>query len=409
MNKSFALFSMLFLLIVLQSGCSSSKQSLSDEFNAETDYPYMFHAETSSALVTATENGYYILNGNYIYYADKQTMKPVLLDNRPDHSCLISKEKSEENCNAYVANVGPIHPKLLQYYKGKLYTTESHISKKDASSIFQLVQFDLDGTNRKVIKTFPHAMLSGIAIHRGYIYYGVTDYDVNSQRKYQVLRLPLDNLSQEPNVLYDGQFKKGNISDIIPYGSQVYMHEFTDKGYRPLRYDLATSTLSSPWERTDDGFASIGSIHKNELYFSYYYPTVKGSNADLTDPRSLRIYSSDLKGEHIQETDIKPSSIISLYFVDVRYSYVRPAWFQLKRAKDIRNEMKIYKNNKEIHKVDMTKLSSTQQHFVGDDRYMFINEDSDDKKTYTMYILDKNEIETGKATFQPFIESPMHF
>ncbi|MEQ7050911.1 hypothetical protein ABN764_09655 [Paenibacillaceae sp. P-4] len=409
MNKSFALFSMLFLLIVFQSGCSSSEQSLSDEYNAETDYPYMFHVQTSGAIITTTENGYYILNGNYIYYADKQTMKPVILDNRPDHSCLISKEKSEENCNAYVANVGPIHPKLLQYYKGKLYTSESRISKKDASSIFQLVQLDLDGTNRKVVKTFPHAMLSGIAIHRGFIYYGATDYDVNSQRKYQVLRLPLDNLSQEPEVLYAGQFKKGTILDITPYGSQVYMLEFTDKGYRPLRYDLATSSLSSPWERTDDGFASIGSIHKNKLYFSYYYPTVKGSNADLTDPRALRIYSSDLKGEHIQETDIKPSSIISIYYIDDRFSYVRPAWFQLNRTKNIPNEMTIYKNNVAIHNVDMTKFSSTQQPFVGDDRYMFINEDSDDKKTYTMYILDKNEIETGKATFQPFIESPMHF
>ncbi|WP_268625761.1 hypothetical protein [Paenibacillus alvei] len=406
MNKSFTLLPILFFLILLNFGCSSSEQSLSDEYNAETDYPYMFHAQGIGALVTTTQNGYYMLGGSYIYYADKQTMMPVLLDNRPDHSCLISKEKSEENCNAYVANINPLQTKLLQFYKGRLYTIESRLDQ-EGSSIFQLVQVDLDGTNRKVVKTFPNAMLRGAAIHRGYIYYGAIDFDLHSQQQYQVLRLPIDNLSQEPEVLYGGIFKQGSITDIVPYGSQVYMNEFTDKGYRALRYDLATSTLSSLWEKTNGGFASLGPIHKNSMYFNYYYPADQGNGSDITDPRGLKIYSSDLKGEHIQGTDIKSSPIISNYFIDDRYTYVRPVWFQIRKAKDIPNEMKIYKNKKEVQKVDMSQFSSPHYHFVGDHRYMFVIDRGDEY--YTLYLLDKNEIETGKATFQPFIESPMHF
>ncbi|EJW20210.1 hypothetical protein M5X00_06140 [Paenibacillus alvei] len=406
MNKSFTLLPILFILIFLNSGCSSSEQSLNDEYNAETDYPYMFHAQGIGALVTTTQNGYYMLDGSYIYYADKPTMKPVLLDNRPDHSCLISKEKSDENCNAYVANINPLQTKLLQYYKGHLYTIESRLDK-EGSSIFQLVQLNLDGTNRKVVKTFPNAMLRGTAIHRGNIYYGAIDFDLHSQQQYQVLRLPIDNLSQEPEVLYSGKFKQGSITDIVPYGSQVYMNEFTDKGYRALRYDLATSILSSLWEKTDGGFASLGPIHKNRMYFNYYYPADQKDDSDITDPRGLKIYSSDLKGEHIQETDIKSSPIISTYFIDDRYTYVRPVWFQARNAKNISNEMKIYKNKKEVHKVDMSLFSSPHYHFVGDDRYMFVIDRGDEN--YTMYLLDKNEIETGKASFQPFIESPLHF
>ena len=250
-------------------------------------------------------------------------------------------------------------------------------------------------------------MLRGAAIHRGYIYYGAIDFDLHSQQQYQVLRLPIDNLTQEPEVLYGGKFKQGSITDIVPYGSQVYMNEFTDKGYRALRYDLATSTLSSLWEKTNGGFASLGPIHKNSMYFNYYYPADQGNGSDITDPRGLKIYSSDLKGEHIQGTDIKSSPIITNYFIDDRYTYVRPVWFQIRKAKDIPNEMKIYKNKKEIQKVDMSQFSTPHYHFVGDHRYMFVIDRGEEN--YTLYLLDKNEIETGKATFQPFIESPFHF
>jgi hypothetical protein len=72
-------------------------------------------------------NGYYFmragLGGGLLDYADHPQMKPVLLDPRPDATCLQDTyEKRKEDCSAYV-ELG-IHTGFLAYYEGKLYTLE---------------------------------------------------------------------------------------------------------------------------------------------------------------------------------------------------------------------------------------------------------------------------------------------
>src|SRR5690606_14420552 len=149
-----------------------------------------------------SEQGYYLLNGDYLYFIDKLSATPVLLDNRPDHECLVAQDG--DNCNAYVSLLNQ-ESVLLQLYKDHLYTIEYHFTTESKPSMngfftgyFELVKRDPDGSNRKVLTSLRHATITGAGIHRGYLYYSVVDYDKDNNQKYQIFRQSLHKLNKAP-------------------------------------------------------------------------------------------------------------------------------------------------------------------------------------------------------------------
>src|SRR5690625_3643102 len=127
--------------------------------------------------MTASEQGYYILNGHIIYYMDKTSDKPIILDNRPNNECLSTT--NWENCHAFVP-LQHSNSYLFQFYEDKLYTIEYKLfGPQDFDSNnpigktgeHELVSRDPNGENRKVLLTFPHEDFRAAAIHGGYFYY----------------------------------------------------------------------------------------------------------------------------------------------------------------------------------------------------------------------------------------------
>ncbi|NMM55111.1 hypothetical protein [Paenibacillus aquistagni] len=388
-------------LLLLLSSCASPDQDMSNEYIGKSDYPYMYHSTGNGTQIAYSDKGYYFLNGDYIYFMDKQNNSPVILDNRPDNGCVDNSE-DRTNCNAYVSHASPSDYLFIQYYEDHLYTMESRVETGKAA-VYELVRRNPDGSNRKVMKTFSNGVVKSVNIHRGFLYYSVQDYDKDSNMSYQLLRLPLERLSKKPEILYVGEYKQGSISDVLAYGAQIYFIEFTDTGYRTMRYDLKTTSTEPLWLSNDGGYAALSSIHDKHLYFKYYYPTIASDNSDLFDKRTLVIYRSQLDGSDIRATNIKSSPIISNVYIDSQYTYVRPVWFQLTKVKDVANEMKIYKDGNLVQTLDMSPFSLTHNLFVGDENNMFVIEFTGDKSV--LYYLNKSAIESANAKFIRMLET----
>lgn len=392
----------LLALLITLSGCSSPDKPLEDGYITEADFPYMFRGSMYGTRVASSEQGYYFLNGNYLYYMDRQGTNPFLVDNRPDNGCL--KEDRDTNCNAYISMRHTSQSALLQFYKDYLYVVESRDDGSGGSGIYELVRRNPDGSNRTVMRSFSHDLMKEAAIHRDDLYYLVVDYDKEMRQTHQILRLPLDNLSGEPEVLYEKKHRnqESSVFQMFVYGSQIYLDEFTEERLRMLRYDLNDASVSTIWERNDGVHPAIQAIHGQNVYFSYRYLN-PDALWDRYDERSSIFYSSELDGSNIQETDIPSAPLFPALYMDDRYTYVRS--IQAKSLSDsVVDEIGVYKNGKLLQKLDMSMYPVTEGLTTGDERFMFLFFITDD--LLNIHYLDKNDIESGTAEFKPLIETP---
>ena len=387
----------LLLCLLVAAGCSSNSFPDDNEYYSEWDYPYMFHEQGYGLKTTRTQIGYYFLHEQLIYYMDKESTKPVLLDNRPDHQC--SNSPTPDNCYALVQLSTLEPPQFLQYYDSHLYVLENYWdreSKTRFDTVWTFASLDPDGKNRKVIKTFEAAPKS-VAIHRGYLYYTTTDGNRENNLEVNVFKVSLDNLKQDPELIYHAPDGVRKITDIIPYGTQLYWLVFTQKGYETQRYDLHSGRVSTLWDRGDEGLSNLLSISDKKLYFSYFY-------GDPLDKRTHREYSSDLEGKNIEEVKVDHPPIISYIYKDSLYTYIQPiGGYVHEYAPDVPVQLTIFKNGEHIHHIDLSHLSKHIEMIVGDDRFMFVRNTQSEKSS--ILYLDKREIESRQAKFKPLLET----
>lgn len=394
----YAVVTLLFAIFI--TGCSEREELPNDNvYHPEVDFPYMYGDGLYGLEVASSPNGYYLLHDNLIYYLDKDTMQPVILDNRPDHGC--DHQPNSENCYAYVEQ-SATGLKFIQYYNSHLYIAETlfdpQISK--AGWYMKLSRIDLDGKNRKEVKTFPIRPKS-LAIHRGYIYYAIVSVSKENEEKLEIFRSSIQKPNEE-ELIYSGE--ADGIEDIspmtlTPFGNQIYWVGIGSQGYLTQRYDLSTGEVIRLWDRGDGSSSSLLAISDGRLYFSYFY-------GDPTDPRTLVKYSSNLAGDDIQEEisiDQHPP-VISYLLKDQNYTYIRPVYgYADLLPQDIPYELAIYKDGKKIHALDLTPLTNFFDVYVGDERYMFVSYDDNTKSGF--YYIDKQKFETQEAAFIPLLET----
>ena len=95
------------LLCVCLTGCGGTNQKdYGENYNQEQD------AQNFSMIrnAAATENGFYVLQDQYVYFIDKKSKKAVPLCGKPN-----CKHK-DNSCNAHFT-----HPENIQVYAGNLY------------------------------------------------------------------------------------------------------------------------------------------------------------------------------------------------------------------------------------------------------------------------------------------------
>lgn len=116
---------------IMLSGCRSndngdissviSQNTDQSLYHFDTDYQYFFHWQGTGQVIAASEDGYYMLNGSYLYYMDKQHMEPILLDNNPNNDCTPNSATNvPRNCNAFVQTEAELATATISYYKAML-------------------------------------------------------------------------------------------------------------------------------------------------------------------------------------------------------------------------------------------------------------------------------------------------
>lgn len=211
----------MFILFAL-SGCQSTDYvSLPDSYHSETDYPYSFISVNEIAIAPA-ENGYYYVEGDFLFFLDSVSKKVAVLCNRPD--CKHQYETDSEEvwkCDGYL---GGASFRNVQAYEGAVYALTNGSTENDALALGtgdKLTKFSLDGTKREDIR--PISITRGFAqplrIHRGYAYY------VEASKEGQALyRFPLDDPQAKTETVY---CVEGNVGGFIPYGSHIYFSSST--------------------------------------------------------------------------------------------------------------------------------------------------------------------------------------
>ena len=84
------------ILNIYMIGCSKSYES-SDDYIEGQDAQYMYMMTDRDRYITASEEGYYFVNGIYLYFCSYDTMKPIVLCNKAE--CLHDKELDETKKN----------------------------------------------------------------------------------------------------------------------------------------------------------------------------------------------------------------------------------------------------------------------------------------------------------------------
>lgn len=224
MRKFIAILLLLPMLIL--SGCGSQEKNLGDDYLLDTDDQYYLR-NTIENEILESEDCYYVFGFHYLYAIDKETGTETVVCNKPD--CLHDNEPDDSrrvDCNAYFPG-----QQFIAYYQGKMYVLDKLGLNSESGDV--VYEVDLSGAGRKKIYE-SEKDVSVMLVHRGYLYLSFNDfyYDMEVYENHpelledascEVVRIPLDNPSQEPETVWKVQGAPAQINVMSAYGNRVYM------------------------------------------------------------------------------------------------------------------------------------------------------------------------------------------
>lgn len=293
----------------------------------DCQYPYM---KEGGAQIAKTENGYYCLNNNFIYYIDGKTMKANPICSRSD--CLHAKEKSEERrkkCDAYTTS------NQIQYYDGNLYIEEEQLLE-EVKGVETFYRLSADGTRKEKIFQIKNVNLSGWAVHRGYLYFTTAQYipekneiDPGETQTYcRVNRIPVTGAKKE-EVLYECKEVKynGEIYTPVLYGNHLYVEVFGTYEDRAaadaedrkkicfekmLQYNIEDGTHTYIEADKESVVAQVHFFRGKLLFYGYHF--------EYDDKRNCQYYIADLDGSNVKKI-FKTKNPWDRYITDGKYLY----------------------------------------------------------------------------------------
>ncbi|MGL5576022.1 MAG: hypothetical protein ACRDCW_10825 [Sarcina sp.] len=333
-------------------GCYNAKELNNDEiFNTD------FYNESES-FITENEKGYYFVNGNYIYYTDKEAMKPIVLCNKPN--CLHEKQADNSKvyeCNAFVyfSNYN-----YINVYDDEIYLTSSFNSNKK-DEILELVQLSSDGEKRKSIIKFDSDFINSTIIDKGNIYY------VNQKYKEDKLTSTIEkiNLSNsKKEVIFSSSLTDGGIGGFTLNESKLYFYEYGNNDANEFNesdviLDLETMNIKS--EKTNyEKLKSPTLIDNGKSLYSYFYGDKNERNSE--------IYSSDLDGSNENLLYNIPHN---KFLTDDNYIYAF-----IDKTENDKGKLDIYDKKGELLNSLELDFEVLNQH-KGNSDYMFFKNNSD--------------------------------
>ena len=382
-------------MLLLLTSCTK-KYNMENTYINGQDFQYTYAPPDSGMpTIAESENGYYFLNGYYLYYADKSAMEPVILCNKPN--CLHQEETDQEkvaNCNAFYMSSG-----FVSYFDDSVYILENKPEEHNMR-LSRLTKISKDGTKRKGVVKFEYPPNS-LAIHRGKVYASTTVYKSDETSVYGISSYDLGkSITQKPVTIYEGILSGGNIQGIKCYGNNVYFTEFALNkqiaARRIMRYDLVTEEVTTMSKEKGNEFpGSFIFINDKLLYVSNVLAEVTGeviSNKNMI---------SNLDGTNEIET-FKSGNYEKLYS-DGQYLYLDDVKWSPFSKKREDQRLKVLDNSGNVMvslKPDM--FSTSYSLISGSKEHLFLIDNVNDM--YQIYYGNKDEFEHGKIEFHLMFE-----
>lgn len=388
--------------VIFFSGCNRQKLKYEDTYIAGQDFPYMYYGSSYEFGVNTieTEDGYYKMVNQFIYYIDKNNMQTTPLCGKAD--CLHDQETAEKRneCNAYTnSNDGYLYQSgEYMYYMAHDYDKENDKWKMN------LYQISMDGSERNIVCTVKEQNIYLWLIHRGYVYY-VTNEKGNDGKRHNALKrfAVEDNSHKVETIKVLDEIYNGQPDTLEAYGNYVYFYTL---GYNEdIENDLSknwTKTLANCWfcynittsevkeifteQRENNDTVKIAQhirFWQDKLLTMYSYQDGKEHEDEKV------IYQYDLDGNNKKKL-LTVEDSMDCFCADNNYLYVYNTWRDT--VADGKEEAKMIVYDKDLKEIDQIGMPmSPYTHLApGNNECFLANQESED--TIAIIYMDKSKI-----------------
>lgn len=387
-------------------GCEKEKIEYEDTYVEGQDFQYMYYGNTyeNGLSMAETEDGYYKLLDNYIYYIEKESMKAVPLCGKTD--CLHEKETAahKADCNAYVES----EDGYVNLYKDKLYVRTIAYDEEERTNYSEFYAISLDGSEKNKVCKVKEDNIQLWLVHRGKIYYTVEEKGKDKQQHITLKALSIGNTSKSETLYVLEDVYSGTAQDLIAYGNYVYLYvngfnedisdldEMEEKAWaekyenRWINYQIQSGEYKELFlEQKEDGIVEqiVQRIvfWQDSLYYTYY---------DLEQVGAKTVYKSNLDGTKEQEW-MQLEDPMDSFTADRNYFYVYNTWRDAVAQEKEKPNMWVY--DKEGKQVDQFEIdASAYLHFApGNENYFWVT-NSEETQDSLVYI-DKGKVGSLKG------------
>lgn len=226
-------------LSILLSGCSQSKlqintNQMSDNYILNEDHQNYLESYSNMA---ETNNGYYFINNNLLYFFDKESLETIIVCNK------LNCEHNNDSCTAYFS-IFSFYPLQLAYYDNALYVVgwESEGANIHHNYIYQI---SLDSFKRKKAAFLYNS--NGVdsmafILHRGYVYFTYGNSTMKESKK-TLYRAKLGNIKNNTiETVFEFTAIGSDIFGLSAYGNNVF---FTTASYDDEKGNGYNTSLNS--------------------------------------------------------------------------------------------------------------------------------------------------------------------
>lgn len=385
------------LLALSLCGCAEKQE---DTYMEGTDYQYMYKdLENIFPRQAKGEEGYYLLNGKFIYYINKEENAVMPLCNKPN--CLHNQETEEsryQSCNGYVENNGMIG---IAYCDGYLYYVSC---KFDEKNMYELYRVKEDGSVKELVHQWNDSTIKQWIVHRNKFYFVEVTYETQEDGEigelYAVKELDLKKaLNGKETVIYEPE-ENLVIEDIAwpsAYGNHLYFDVFaytasddvvTNDNYqdylymKTFEYNL-TDKKFHEIESPEEGFVQNVTFYKDKLLVHPWNP-----EKEMEEQQTC--YITDLDGSN-SEVFMENALAGENFIWDGTYLYVGNR-NMISEDNPVKQIYKVY--NEQLEKIDEIAMAfeNVGDPSIGDGLGMFLVFTDENAEQWTLEYFDKSTL-----------------
>ena len=345
-------------------------------------------ASSMGNKIVESPDGFYLFNGNFLTFLDKNFENPVTVCDKPECRHLEEAEEHVVECNAFYGN-----PRDIKYYNGKLYIAADAMDGANQA----IYQVDLDGNGRNKIYTAENQGEFCFLIYKGDIIAYEQQYN-ETQVSAEIIRFPINDPKQA-ETLFSGKetdINNSGISYLINDEDNLYFNFVDREKWTDIRF-YTTDLTSNETERIckdADRFLLIGS---DRLIGS---ENIERNNEDRTWENKYFQFSKDGKLEkELTDKDYEALSRGAIIDgIDDQYIYLSDICYGADAPPAEERYHYIYTyDGKEAGRIYQTGTDSLS-FYPGNDDYAIIQDYDGTEQVY--YKVDKSLIESGQ-TLEP--------